>query len=285
MPSRELQVAGRTALVTGAAGGIGLAVSQALHARGATVGLVDVAPEALDATAAGMGGGAAVHAFAADVRDRERMAAVVDELQERTGRLDVVVANAGVVPEPATLLYGDRADFDRVLDINLHGVLNTVSPALRSLIAAGGHAVVVASVAAFTPTPGGSAYTVSKAAVEALGRSLRLELAAHGVSVQVAYFGVVETAMTRRTLDEDPIGQTLERLLPAPLRRRVSAADAAETLVCGIERRASRTLAPRTWAPYAWMRGVGDHVVDAAFTRDPRLRRVIAALEARSAGG
>ena len=47
----------------------------------------------------------------------------------------------------------------------------------------------------------------------------------------------------------------------------------------------TRTLAPRTWAPYAWLRGVGDHLVDAAFTRDPRLRRVIAALEARSAGG
>jgi len=271
----------RVALITGGAAGIGLAVARNLHGRGATVALVDVDQQALGAAAAALGT-TRVHTIVADVRDRDGMADAVAELVASAGGLDLVVANAGVTPTPATLRSGDRADFDRVLDINLHGVLNTVQPALDALVERGGHAVVVASVAAFTPTPGGAAYNVSKAAAEALGRCLRLEMAPHGVSVQVAYFGVVDTAMTHGTIDEDPLGQELERMLPGPLRRRITPEEAAASLVDGIQRRAARTMAPGVWQPYALLRGVANIAVDAISARDPRLRRIVLEIESRT---
>jgi NAD(P)-dependent dehydrogenase (short-subunit alcohol dehydrogenase family) len=278
---RRLDLEGRVALVTGGGAGIGLAVGRELHRRGASVVLADVDADTL-AEAARALGGERVQTVCVDVRDRPGMAAAITALREREGRLDVVVANAGVTPQPGTVRRGHPQDFDRVLDVNLHGTLNTLRPAVDALVEQGGHAVLVASVAAFTPTPGGAAYTVSKAGVEALGRCLRIELAPFGVSVGVAYFGVVETAMTRGTLDEDPIGRSLEAILPGPLRHRISPDQAARTLVDGIQARAPRTLAPARWAPYALLRGVLDVGVDAVSARDPRLARIVRRLEARA---
>lgn len=274
----RMNVAGRVALVTGAGQGIGLALARQLYAEQASVVLVDVDGAAVDREAAQLG--ARALGIAADVRDRAGMAAAVAAVVERFGRLDIVVANAGVTPTPATLRMRPDDDFDRVLGINLVGVYNTVTPALEQIVEHRGHVVVVSSAAAFTPSPGGSPYMISKAGVEQLGRSLRLELAVHGASVQIAYFGIVDTAMTHAVLDDNDFGRQLGDMLPWPLSRRISAEGAAKSIAGGIRRRAASTMAPRGWRLYSWLRGVANPVLDGVLAANRTVRGIVSGLEA-----
>ncbi len=280
---RTYRVAGRTVLITGGGAGIGRALARVLHARGAVVALVDRDGAALEAAAEELGD--RVLTAVADVRDRDGIASAVRGLAGRAGGLDVVVANAGVTPPPATLRQIEPGEFDRVLAVNVTGAFNTVRPALDHLIARRGHVVVVSSAAAFVPGPGGAAYMVSKAAVEQLGRALRLELAGHGVTAGVAYFGVVDTQLARTTLDEDPLGQALEKRLPRPLRRRITATEAATVLADAIARRAGRTLAPAAWQPWALLRGVVNVAADAYLAADRPTQALIRELEERGTAG
>jgi len=278
---RTHRVAGRTVLITGGAAGIGRALAETLHERGATVALVDRDATVLAETAKAIGGDRVLTAVA-DVRDRDALTAAIHELAERAGGLDVVVANAGVTPAPATLRRIDPAEFQRVLDVNVTGAFTTVRAAADAVIARRGHVLVVSSVAAFVPGPGGAAYMISKAAVEQLGRALRLELAPHGVTAGIAYFGVVDTQLARTTLDDDPLGRELEKRLPPPLRRRLTAAQAAGVLADAIERRAGRTLAPAIWQPWALLRGLVNVVADAYLARDRHVQAFVRDLESRS---
>ncbi|SFO32108.1 NADP-dependent 3-hydroxy acid dehydrogenase YdfG [Pseudonocardia ammonioxydans] len=255
------------ALVTGAGAGIGLATAAELAGRGASVLLVDRDDAAVAAAAARLGPRTA--AVTADVTDPDAMTAAVAEAVRVFGRLDLVVANAGVTPPPATLRTGDPADFRRVVEVNLHGALHTVRPAIEQLITHRGHVVVVASCAAYSPPLGGSAYMVSKAAVEVLARALRLELAPHRVGVTTVAFGFVDTGLARATLDEHEVGPRLSALLPGPLRRRITPADAARVIARGAARRAVRVTAPRAWAPLGVLRGVLSPLVDAVVVRGP----------------
>ncbi|WP_082392984.1 short-chain dehydrogenase/reductase [Nocardia arizonensis] len=269
----------KVVLITGAATGIGRALAEDMIARGASVAIVDIDGTAAAAAAAALGDNA--FARTADVADRAAMRAAVAEVHERFGRLDVVVANAGVVPEPATIATMDPAEFDRVVGINLIGVFNTVHPALPHVIAVGGHVVVVSSAAAFAPGMAGSPYMTTKAAVEQFGRALRVELAASGATAGVAYFGIVDTAMTHGTLDDDELGRDVGELLPWPLNRRITASEAATSIAEGILRRAPRTIAPIQWEPYALLRGAVNVVLDDRLARDPRVRDLIHQVEAR----
>jgi NAD(P)-dependent dehydrogenase (short-subunit alcohol dehydrogenase family) len=123
---------------------------------------------------------------------------------------------------------------------------------------------------------------ISKAAVEQLGRALHIELAAVGASAGIAYFGVVETAMTHDTLDDDELGRRLGDMLPWPLNVRITAYQAAETIADGIGRRAPRTIAPIGWEPYALLRGAVNVVLDAMLARDATLHDLIRAVELRA---
>ncbi|MFE3753931.1 short-chain dehydrogenase/reductase [Nocardia tengchongensis] len=270
-------VNGKVVLITGAGQGIGRALATILSRRGARVIVADIDAATAKSTALELGADGVV----ADVADRDRMAAVVAEVVDRYGRLDVVVANAGVTPAPATLRTMDPRDFDRVIGINLTGVFNTVHPALDHIVRARGHVVVVSSCAAFAPGMGGSPYMMSKAAVEQLGRALRVELAASGASAGVAYFGIVETAMTHDMLDADDLGRRLDALLPWPLNVRITAAQAAGTIADGIERRAPRTIAPRGWEPYALLRGAVNVVADRLLAANSTVHQLVHAIEER----
>ena len=95
--------------------------------------------------------------------------------------------------------------FERVLDVDPMGVCRTADAALPEIVRRRGHAVVVSSVYAFTLGVGAIPYAMSKAAVEQLGRALRVELAQHGASASVAYFGFIDTEMVRRAIDEDAL--------------------------------------------------------------------------------
>lgn len=278
--SRPYDMDGKVVLITGAVQGIGRELANILHTRGASVVLVDIDGEGVAAAATALGPRALP--LVADVANREAMRQVVTDTVDHFGCLNTVVANAGVVPRPATLRTIEGQDFDRVIDINLTGVFNTVRPALDHLVTARGHVVVVSSCAAFAPGMAGAPYMISKAGVEQLGRALRVELAPFGATAGVAYFGIVDTAMTHATLDGDDLGRSLDELLPWPLNRRITAAQAAQAVADGIERRAPRTIAPATgWSAYALLRGAVNVVLDTRLTRDARVHALMRAVEAR----
>jgi NAD(P)-dependent dehydrogenase (short-subunit alcohol dehydrogenase family) len=275
------ELAGKVALITGAGQGIGLETARELYARGAAVALLDVDHERVTKIADKLHPERAL-AVGADVRDRQAMADAVRDVVAHFGTLDIVVANAGVTPQPATLRVMDPDDYDRVVAVNQTGVFNTVHPAIEPIIESRGHVVVVASAAAFLPGPTGSPYMLTKAAVEQLGRALRIELAPHGASAGVAYFGLVETEMTRHALDQDPLGSTLQSQLPPPLRTRITAEHAGAVIADGIERRAARMIAPQAWTAVALLRGVLQIVVDAKAAGDSTIHDAIHELERRA---
>ncbi|MGW4770865.1 SDR family oxidoreductase [Nocardia sp. NPDC004278] len=276
----HFDVSDKVAVITGAGRGIGGELARILHRRGATVAMLDLDETEVRTAATRLGSRA--FALRADVADRDGMVAAIATVRERFGRIDLVVANAGIAPTPATLRTMDPADFDRVIGVNLTGVFNTVRPALDDIVATSGHVVVVSSCAAFAPGMGGSPYMISKAGVEQLGRALRVELAASGASAGVAYFGIVDTAMTHHTLDDDDFGRAADAMLPWPLDQRISAADAALAVADGIAHRAPRTIAPRVWVPYSLLRGAINVLMDQYLSTDEQLQDLLRKLEQRA---
>lgn len=269
---------GKVALVTGAGQGIGQAVAAELCRRGVSVALLDRAEDRLRAAVADLPRSQAL-AVVADVTDPAALRHAVAETVGTFGRLDYLVANAGIAPASATVRGGDDAAFNRVLDVNLRGVYNTVRAGLEPVIAVGGHIEVISSGAAFLPGPGGAAYMISKAGVEQLARALRLECAPYRVSVGTTYFGIVHTAMTRTTLDDHPLGAQVGALLPWPLNRRISPAQAARAVADAVQNRSSHTFRPRAWAGVAVLRGVLGVVADPLLVRSARIHRLIRQLD------
>lgn len=279
MFSTRYDVREKVVVITGAGSGIGAALATLLHGHGARVALLDVDGPAIETMAAGFGDRASARAV--DVRDREAVAAALAAITGHFGRIDVVVANAGIAPPACTLRTIEPKEFDRVLDVNLTGVFNTVHPALDEVIRNHGHVVVVASAAAFAPGAGLAPYMISKAGVEQLGRALRIELAGTGATAGLAYFGFVQTPLAR-PLDDDPIGRRLDALMPWPLNQRISATQAAAVLLDGIRHRSASTTAPRAWAPYSLLRGALNVVIDNRAAASTTMRELIHAIEERT---
>ena len=279
MPS-ALPLSGKVALVTGAQRGIGLATAKELHQRGARVAMVDLHQEPLERSAAEVGD--RTLAIEADVTDLSAMEDVVSRVGEELGPLDVVVANAGIAPptEPMHVIANDA--FERVVEVDLMGVWRTVRPALPQVIERHGHVVVVASIYAFMNGVLATPYAMAKAGVEALGRSLRTELAPHGASAGVAYFGFIETEMVRQAF-ADPIAREVEEAFPAFVTKRLSPDVAGRAIVDGIERRAPRTIRPRWWAAWSTLRGIVNPVFDRLSTRDDHITAALREGERRAA--
>jgi NAD(P)-dependent dehydrogenase (short-subunit alcohol dehydrogenase family) len=263
---------GKVVLVTGGERGIGYETARIAHAKGAAVALVDLDSDATERAARSLGERAI--GLGADVTDRDAMDDAVGRVAERLGGLDVVVANAGIAPRAATMRAMDRDVFERVIDVNVLGVWRTVEPALPHVIAGGGQVVVVASIYAFMNGALLAPYAVAKAGVEQLGRALRAELAQHGASASVAYFGFIDTEMTRSTL-ADPIAERFEAEFPGLLRRRLRPEAAGAAIVRGIERRAPRIIAPRRWAPVSALRGLLNPLADRHLERDAALQAIL----------
>jgi NAD(P)-dependent dehydrogenase (short-subunit alcohol dehydrogenase family) len=226
-------------LITGAARGIGAALARRVVARGGRVALLGLEPERLHALAEDLGGDAA--AFPADVRLADELRGAVASAVGRFGAVDVVVANAGVATAG---LFADvpAAEFESTVDVNLLGVFRTLHATLDQLIARRGYALLVASLAAPVPPPLLSAYAASKAGVEALGVSLRVEMATRGVGIGVAYFGWVDTDLVRTATSNNRFFGELIRRSGLPT---ISADAAAGAMLRGIEGRARRVVAPK----------------------------------------
>ena len=274
-------LSGKVALVTGAARGIGFATARALVARGASVVVVDLDEGAAQAAAGQLPAGRAL-GVGADVTDRAALQRAVAVAVERFGGLDVVVANAGIAPRGATVRAMSTESFERVLEVDLQGVFRTVTAALPQVVERRGHVVVVASVYAFINGMRVAPYAMGQAGVEALGRTLRVELAQHGASASVAYFGFIDTEMVRQGVDEDPMSGRMLDELPAPLRKRLPPQAAGEAIVRGIERRQARIIRPRRWAVLSTLRGIVNPLVDAAVVKQAGTRAILRELDGRA---
>ena len=251
-------LAGRRVLITGAARGIGAATAKRLHARGAKVVLAGIEPERLARTAAECGDALAV---VCDVRDREQVEGAVEAASERLRGLDVVVANAGVAAQ-LPLVGGDPEVFERTIEVNLLGVYYTLRAAGPHIAHPGGYALAISSLAAALHPPLLGAYCASKAGVEALADSLRIELAPSGARVGVAYFAELDTDMVRQGFGTAASQRMRESrwsaMRVAPLEAGV---DAIER---GIARRSRRVVAPRWVGAVLPVRMLAQRVVEAA---------------------
>lgn len=198
----ELQLQGRTALVTGAAGGIGRAVAQALTAEGVRVALLDRSRAGLAETAALCAGSVPV---VADVTDEDAVEGAVREAVTALGGVHTVVCCAGISgPVGSGIEQTSLAQWQSVFAVNVTGaflVLRAALPALRQ--AAGASVVLVASDSAFVASPGMAPYCASKAALVQFGRALSVDLAGDDVRVTTVSPSIVDTAMSRGDLGDD----------------------------------------------------------------------------------
>lgn len=240
MTRETWSVRGKAVLITGAARGIGAETARRLAARGAKLSLVGLEPELLEQVAAECGDAAW---FEADVTDRDALQAAVDGTVERFGGIDVVMANAGI-GAGGTLRTMDPDAWERVIEVNLLGVFRTIRACLPHVIERRGYVLPVASMAAAIHPPGMSAYAASKAAVEAMGNSLRAEVAHQGVKVGVAYFSWIDTEMVRGA-DESPTTAAMRAKLRGPAAKTYPVSEAGEAVAAGIEQRARRIVVPR----------------------------------------
>jgi NAD(P)-dependent dehydrogenase (short-subunit alcohol dehydrogenase family) len=234
-------VSGSVVLVTGAARGIGAALSRRLVEQGAQVILLDVDDEPLQTLAAELG--EAVLAVRADVTDLPSMEAAVAQGVERFGGIDTVVANAGIASY-GSVLHVDPAAFRRVIDINVTGVFHTVRAALPHVIERRGYVLVVSSMAAFAAAPGMAAYNASKAGAEHFANALRLEVAHRGVAVGSAHMCWIDTPMVQEARKDLGTFDAMIAKLPAPLNRTTSVEACVDAFVAGIGRRSRRIYVP-----------------------------------------
>jgi short-subunit dehydrogenase len=207
------------ALVTGASQGIGRALSEALAARGATVGLAARSVPELEALAASLTPPG--HALPCDVGDADAVRAAVDAFAEAAGGLDLVVANAGIAHyEP--FLEQDLGHIEAMTRVNWLGTVYTVRAALPRLVAQGsGHVVIVSSGAALRAFPQAAVYGATKAAQRAFAGALRHELAGTGVGVTTVFPGEIATRLHAHEEATMPAWYDGRRADPAVLARLV----------------------------------------------------------------
>jgi len=188
------QLTGRVALVTGAGRGLGAAISRRLAAEGARLAVIDVNADDASLVAADLAG---ARAYGVDVADLNALTAVVDAVRSEFGRLDILVNNAGITRD-RTLRKMDAAEWDDVIRVNLTGVWNGCKAALPHITEAGTSGRIISlSSTSYLGNFGQVNYAASKAGVVGITRTLALELARSGATVNAIAPGFIDTAMTR----------------------------------------------------------------------------------------
>ena len=204
---------GKTALVTGASGGIGAAIARALHAQGAAVVLSGTRRDALDALAAELGDRS--HVCPADLRDAGAADALVASAETAAGPLAILVNNAGFTRDMLALRMKDE-DWSSVLDVDLTAPFRLARAAMRGMLRRrAGRIIGTASVVGFTGNPGQANYAAAKAGLAGMSRALAQEVGSRGITVNLVAPGFVQTAMTdglpeaqrARLVDATPLGR------------------------------------------------------------------------------
>jgi NAD(P)-dependent dehydrogenase (short-subunit alcohol dehydrogenase family) len=271
---------GKVALVTGAARGIGFETARQMHLRGASVAVLDL--DAGEAREAAERIGPRAIGIGADVTDQGAMMAAVAEVVEELGGLDVAVANAGIAQSRLATARGlSGEEWERVFEVDLLGVWRTARAAMPQIVERRGQIVVVSSVYAFMNGMANSPYAVAKAGVESLGRALRIELAPHGASATVAYFGWVDTKLVQDALAQEDAGR-LNEFTPDWLLKRITPAEAGAGLVRGIEQRAPRVFVPKWWRYVSALRGLIMPLLDRRMENDQRMAALLRDLDAKT---
>jgi 3-oxoacyl-[acyl-carrier protein] reductase len=193
-------LSGKSALVTGASGGIGGAIARALHAQGATVGLSGTRTEPLEQLKAELGGRA--HVLPADLGDPAAIEALLKSAEAALGGIDILVNNAGLTRDNLALRMKDE-DWQKVLDVNLTAGFRLARGAMRGMMKKRwGRIIGITSVVGYTGNPGQANYAAAKAGMIGMSKSLAQEVASRGITVNCVAPGMIETQMTD-ALNED----------------------------------------------------------------------------------
>jgi len=191
---------GKSALVTGASGGIGGAIARALHAQGATVALSGTRRDALDALAGELSG--RVHVLACDLADKEAVEALVPSCEQAMGKLDILIANAGITRDNLLVALSDQA-WDEVIALNLTATFRLARAAVKTMMRRRyGRIVGITSVVGATGNPGQANYTAAKAGMIGMIKSIAQEYAKRGVTANCIAPGFIATAMTDKLNDK-----------------------------------------------------------------------------------
>jgi 3-oxoacyl-[acyl-carrier protein] reductase len=193
-------LSGKTALVTGASGGIGGEAARALHAQGATVALSGTRREALDQLALALA--ERVHVLPADLSAPEEVEQLVPRAEEAMGKLDILVANAGITRDNLFVQMRD-AEWDAVIAVNLTATFRLARAATRSMMRRRfGRIIAITSVVGATGNAGQENYAASKAGVAGMIKSIAQEYARRGVTANCVAPGFIQTAMTDKLNDK-----------------------------------------------------------------------------------
>jgi 3-oxoacyl-[acyl-carrier protein] reductase len=216
---------GRTALVTGASGGIGGAIAKALHAQGATVALSGTRREALEQAAAELGDRA--HVLPCDLGDPAATDALVKDAEAAMGKLDILVNNAGLTRDNISMRMKDE-EWQKVLDVNLTAGFRLARAAMRGMMKRRfGRIIGITSVVGVTGNAGQVNYAAAKAGMIGMTKSLAQELASRAITVNTVAPGFIETAMTDALNEE----QRARILSTVPAGKLGSGADIAGAVV------------------------------------------------------
>lgn len=267
------ELAGRTVALTGSTGGLGRALATKLHERGAKLALMDLDGDAAVAQAAAFGGDNVARGYTINVRDYASVQRAIDTAAVDFGKLDVVIAGAGVATtEPVELM--DPNTFDAVIDVNLNGVWRTFRAALPHLAKTKGQLIAISSMAAFIHSPLNTHYTASKAGVWAMCDSLRLEVRHLGITVGSVHPTFFDTPMMDHVLT-DPAGNALWGAHKYWPWKMVPLETVIDDTVRGIERRANLIVVPKSNTPAARAPGLIRPVIDRiGYTRNPIPRTI-----------
>ncbi len=216
---------GKTALVTGASGAIGGGIARALHAQGATVALSGTRREQLDRLAGEIGD--RVHVLPCDLADRDAVEALVPSAEEKMGKLDILVANAGMNRDNLFVQLKDE-DWDRVIAVNLTATFRLTRAAVTTMMRRRwGRVIGISSVAGFTGNAGQGNYTAAKAGLVGMMKSVAAEYARRNVTANCVAPGIISSAMIDK-LNEKQRESILDRV---PARKLGMPADVAAAVV------------------------------------------------------
>jgi 3-oxoacyl-[acyl-carrier protein] reductase len=190
---------GKTALVTGATGGIGGAIARALHAQGAKVALSGTRREALDSLAAELGGAAVLPC---DLANKDSVEALVPDAEKALGQLDILVTNAGITRDGLFVALKDD-DWEQVLNVNLTSTFRLARAAVKLMMRKRfGRIIGITSVVGVTGNPGQANYTATKAGMIGMFKSIGKEYAKRGVTANCVAPGFIATPMTEKLNDK-----------------------------------------------------------------------------------